>query len=179
MYLWRLLITLTLVLFVSQAAWCAGLGAKDVEGFIGAMQELKPYFDQFADEAEDDGDATSTSRIMGDWAQSLKGKKEIEGTLRKHGFDFESWGTISQQVTQAYMALKLGKDGADVLGQMRQSVDEIQASKDIPADSKAQMVEQMKESMAEMEKTLATSPENQAAVRPFVPQLDTIFEWQE
>lgn len=179
MRLWRLLIMLPVVLFVSQAAWCAGLGARDVEGFIGTMQELKPYFDQFADEAEDDGDATSTSRIMGDWAQSLKGKREVEGTLKKHGFDFDSWGAVSQQVTQAYMALKLGKDGADVLGQMQQSVDEIQASKDIPADSKALMIEQMKQSMVEMEKTLATSPENQEAVKPFIPQLDTIFEWQE
>lgn len=179
MRLWRFLIMLPAFLLVSQGAWCAGLGAKQVEGFIGAMQELKPYFDQYADEAEDDGDATSTSRLMGDWARSLKDQREVEGMLKKHGFTVESWGEVSQQVTQAYMAVKLGKDGEDVLGQMQQSLDEISSNKDIPAEYKAQMVEQMKQSMAEMEKTLATSPENQEAVRPFLPQLDTIFEWQE
>ena len=178
MRLWRVLVMLPAFLLVSQSVWCAGLGAKQVEGFIGAMQELKPYFDQYADEAEDDGDATSTSRLMGDWARSLKDQREVEGMLKKHGFNVESWSEVSQQVTQAYMAVKLGKDGEDVLGQMQQSLDEISSNKDIPAEYKAQMLEQMKQSMAEMEKTLATSPENQEAVRPFLPQLDTIFEWQ-
>ena len=56
---------------------------------------------------------------------------------------------------------------------------EIESNKDIPAEYKTQMVAQMRQSMAEMEKTLATSPENQEAVRPFLSQLDTIFEWQE
>lgn len=176
---WRFLAMATAFVLAAQVAWCAGLGAKDVEGFIGAMQELKPYFDQFADEAEDEGDGTSTARIMGDWAQSLKQQHEIEGMLQKHGFTFDNWAAVSQQVTQAYMAIKLGKDGQDVLGQMQQSVKEIEASKDIPAEYKTQMVAQMRQSMAEMEKTLATSPENQEAVRPFLSQLDTIFEWQE
>ena len=109
MRLWRLLVMLPAFLLVSQGAWCAGIGAKQVEGFIGAMQELKPYFDQYADEAEDDGDATSTSRLMGDWARSLKDQREVEAMLKKHGFDVESWSEVSQQVTQAYMAVKLGR----------------------------------------------------------------------
>lgn len=179
MRLWRFLVMVSAILLVAQSAWCAGIGAKEVEGFIGVMQELKPYFDQYADEAEDDGDATSTSRIMGDWARSLKEQREVEGMLKKHGFDVESWSEVAQQVTQAYMAVKLGVEGEDVLGQMRQSVDEIKANKDIPAEYKTQMVAQMEQSMAEMEKTLATSPESQEAVKPFIPQLDTIFEWQE
>ena len=42
--------------------------------------------------------------------------------IGKHGFDFDSWSAVSQQVTQAYMAVKLGADGQDVMGQMRQSM---------------------------------------------------------
>ena len=170
---------LMLVLSASTAAWCAGLGAKDVEGFIGAMQELKPYFDQYSEEVGDDGDASSTAGVMSDWARSLGQQHEVESVLKKHGFSFESWTTVAQDVTMAYMAVKLGPEGQDVLGQMRQSVAEIESSKDIPAEYKQQMLAQMQQSMAQMEQTLAASPENQEVVKPFIPRLDTVFEWQE
>jgi|JTFP01.1.fsa_nt_gb hypothetical protein len=170
---------LMVALLLSQSAWCSGLSAKDVQGFIASMQELKPYFDQFAEETQDDGDLASTSRVVGDWAQGLKERGEVEAIIGKHGFDFDRWAAVSQQVTQAYMALKLGKDGQDVMGQMRQSIAEIETNKDIPAEYKSQMIAQMQASMAEMEKVLEASPEDQGAVRPFVSDLDAIFEMQE
>jgi hypothetical protein len=179
MRVWRLALVLLLVLSASPAAWCAGLATADVEGFIGAMQDLKPYFDAYAAEAGDDGDATSMAGIMGDWAGSLGQQQELKGILGKHGFNFETWPLVAQQVTQAYLAVKLGADGEDVLGQMRQSMAEIESSKDIPAEYRSQMLEQMKQSLAEMEETLAASPDSQEVVRPFLPQLDSVFGWQE
>jgi hypothetical protein len=143
------------------------------------MQELKPYFDQFAEETEDDGDLTSTSRVISDWAQGLKEHRDVEAIIGKHGFDFDSWAAVSQQVTQAYMALKLGKDGQDVMGQMQQSIAEIEGNTEIPAEYKTQMIAQMQTSMAEMEKMIQASPEDQSTVQPFVQELDAIFEMQE
>jgi hypothetical protein len=168
-----------MMLFVSSNAWCSGLTATDVQGFIASMQELKPYFDQYAEESGDDGDSTSTAQVVTDWAQGLKEQRDVEAILGKNGFDFNTWSTVSQQVTQAYMAVRLGKDGQDVMGQMRQSIAEIEGNKDIPAEYKSQMIAQMQTSMAEMEKVLTASPEDQDTVKPFVSELDAIFEMQE
>jgi hypothetical protein len=114
-----------------------------------------------------------------DWAQGLKERAEVEGILKKHGFDFESWATVSQQVTQAFMAVKFGKDGQDIMGQMQQSMAEIEGNKEIPAEYKSQMIAQMQVSMAEIEKALNAPPEDQEAVKPFTSELDVIFEMQE
>lgn len=179
MKLVRLFGPLLVMLFFSQSAWCSGLSETDVKGFIGSMQELKPYFDQYADETGDDGDGASTAQVVSDWAKSLKEQQEVEGVLKKHGFDFERWAAVSQQVTQAYMAFKFGKDGQNVVGQMQESIAEIENNKDIPAESKAQMLEQMKQSMAEMENSFKAPQEDQDTVKPFVADLDKIFDWQE
>jgi hypothetical protein len=179
MGLMRIIGLLMVMLFFSSAAWSAGLTQKDVQGFIASMQELKPYYEQYADENQDDGDATSTARVMTDWAQGLKEHAEVEGILRKHGFDFESWATVAQQVTQAFMALRLGKDGQDIMGQMQQAMAEIKTNKDIPAEYKTQMIAQMQMSMAEIEKALNAPVEDQEAVKPFASELDVIFEMQE
>jgi len=175
----RVWLVLSFLLFLVPSAWSADLKADAVKGFIGSMEELKPYFDQYADETGDDGDVTSTAEVVADWAKSMKDQHEIEKVITKYGFDFESWTAVSKQVTEAYMAVKLGKDGEDILGQMQKSIDDIQSNKDIPADYKAQMVEQIRTSMADMQKTFEASPADQATVKPFVPKLDTIFDWQE
>jgi len=168
-----------MMLFFSSNAWCSGLTAKDVQGFIASMHELKPYFDQYAEESGDDGDASNTAQVVTDWAQGLKEQRDVEAILGKHGFDFNTWGTVSQQVAQAYMAVRLGKDGQDVMRQMPQTIAEIESNKEIPAEYKSQMIAQMQTSMAEMEKVLAASPEDQVTVKPFVSELDAIFEMQE
>jgi uncharacterized protein YecA (UPF0149 family) len=175
----RLFVALLVLMFFTPSAWSGTLSEKDVRGFVESMRELKPYFEQYADETGDDGDASSTAQIVTDWAQGLKQQHEFEGMLSKHGFNYDSWAVVSQQVTQAYMALKFGKDGKDVVGQMRQSMEEIEANPDLPAETKAEMVKQMRQSMAEMEKTFSASTEDQDAVKPFVADLDSIFEWQE
>lgn len=179
MKLVRLFGVLLVLLYFSPSAWCADLRAVDVKGFIGSMQELKPYFDQYADETGDDGDASSTSQVVSDWAKSMKDQHEVETVLKKHGFDFERWTVISQQVTQAYMAVKFGEDGQNVQAQMEESIASIETMPDIPADQKTQMIQQMRQSMEEMDKILKSAPEDQEAVKPFVSQLDTIFDWQE
>jgi hypothetical protein len=176
--LFRRLAVFTLaVTFMAQTAWCAGLSGQDVQGFIGAMQDLKPYFEQYAQEAGEEG--SDAARAMDGWAMALQQHHEVEGTLEKHGFTTETWPVVAHQVTQAYMAVKLGGDGENVLGQMRQSVAEIENSTDIPAEYKEQMLSQMKVSMAQMEQSLAAPAEDQAAVKPYLGQLDTLFEWQE
>jgi hypothetical protein len=179
MKLMRITGLVMVMLFFSTAAWSSGLTAKDVQGFIASMQELKPYYNQYTEEVEDDGDATSTAQVVTDWARGLKERAEVEGILKKHGFDFERWATVAQQVTQAFMAVRLGKDGQDIMGQMEQSVAEIEGNKDIPAEYKSQMIAQMQVSMAEIEKALNAPPEDQEVVKPFASELDVIFEMQE
>ena len=77
------------------------------------------------------------------------------------------------------MAFKFGKDGQNVVGQMQESITEIENNKDIPAESKAQMLEQMKQSVAEMENSFKAPQEDQDTVKPYVAELDKIFDWQE
>jgi hypothetical protein len=179
MKLMRMAVLLMVMLFFSSTAWSAGLTANDVQGFIATMQELKPYYDQYTEDVEDDGDATSTAQVVTDWASGLKERGEVEAILSRHGFDFESWATVAQQVTQAFMAVRLGKDGQDIMGQMQQSVAEIEGNKDIPAEYKSQMIAQMHTSMTEIEKALNAPPEDQEVVKPFASDLDVIFEMQE
>lgn len=179
MKLMRMTVLLTVMLFFSSAAWSASLTAKDVEGFMATMQELKPYYDQYSEDVENDGDATSTAQVVSDWASGLKERGEVENILSRHGFDFESWPVVAQQVTQAFLAVRLGQDGQDIMGQMQQSVAEIEANQDIPAEYKSQMIAQMQASMTEIEKALSAPPEDQEAVKPFLSELDAIFEMQE
>jgi hypothetical protein len=173
----RLTIMAVALVFISSSAWCAGLSGDAVKGFIGAMQDLKPYYEQFAEEAGDDG--TDATRVMDEWTVSMAQQHELAELLEKHGFTAQTWPEVAHQVTQAYMAVKLGEDGEDVMGQMRQSVTEIENSKDIPAEYKQQMLDQMKMSMAQMEDSLAAPAEDKAAVRPYLPQLDSVFEWEQ
>ncbi|GAB1409179.1 hypothetical protein MASR1M90_03330 [Desulfovibrionales bacterium] len=167
------------LLFFVVPAWAAGLTPIQVEGFISAMTELKPMFDSYADEIGDDGDASSTVQIMKDWTVGMQTHQEFLSVLNKNGFDVASWEAVVPEVIQAYMAIQFGKDGTDAVAQMQQSLQEIEQNPDIPEGQKAEIRTQMQASIAEFEKILATSPENQDVVRPFVPRLNTIFEWQD
>ncbi len=179
MNFWRFVVLgLALSLFCP-TAWAGGLSEKDVKRFVATMEDLKPLFDQYTDEIEDDGDASSTARIVSDWTANLREQRQAEAILARHGFEFESWSTVAQQVTHAYLAVKLGADGEDVVGQLRQNMAEIEASKDVPPEYKAQILDQMKQGMQEFEKLLDTDPADQAAVKPFVADLDRVFEWHE
>ena len=75
--------------------------------------------------------------------------------------------------------MKFGEHGQDALGQMRRAVMEIEGNRDISAEDKAQMLAQMKENMAVMEKTLSAPAADQDAVREFIPQLDAVFGWSD
>ena len=56
---------------------------------------------------------------------------------------------------------------------------EIEGNRDISAEDKAQMLAQMKENMAVMEKTLSAPAADQDAVREFILQLDAVFGWSD
>lgn len=171
---------LAVLVLLPVASWAQDLSTEQVRAFVSVMQEFKPYFDQYAEEVGDDGDAASTSQLVTDWAREFKWSPEMLSVLRKYGFDEKTWPVVAQQTTQAYMAVKLGEDGQDVLGQMRQSVKEIETSRDIPAEYaeyRAHLITQMQANIAEMEKTLNAPVQDQEAVRPFIPQLDAVFDW--
>lgn len=175
----RLFIFMLVTIFAVTNAHAVGLVAKDVQGFIEVMQELKPLFNQYADEVGDDGDASSTAQLMSDWVSGLRAQKNIEVVLKNHGLDFFAWENLAGQVTQAYIAVKLSHNGQDIRGQMRQSLAEIAANPDLPAEYKAQLLEQMQENITQFETIVSASAEDQAVVQPFLPQIDAIFDWQE
>jgi uncharacterized protein YecA (UPF0149 family) len=171
-------LVMVLVTF-SVSAWAAGLSGSQVEGFVNSMKDLKPYFDQYADEVGDDGDATSTAQIVKDWASGLKEQREVMGILKKHGFDQNSWADVSQLVMRAYMAIKFGEEGRNVPAQMAESLKEIEANPDIPAEQKAEIRASMQKGIEEFEQNMDAPEEDQDSVRPYLDQLDAIFEWQE
>lgn len=167
------------MILVGTSAWGAGLQTRDVQGFIEVMQDLKPLFNDYADEVGDDGDAASTTFLISDWVQGLRGQASVQGVLKKHGYDFDQWAIIATQVTQAYVALKLSHQGQDALDQWQQAKIDIENNPDLPEEYKAQMLTQLQSSMAQLEFLMAASPEDQAVIQPLVPALDTIFEWTE
>jgi hypothetical protein len=171
-------LVMVLVTF-SVSAWAAGLSGSQVEGFVNSMKDLKPYFDQYADEVGDDGDASSTAQLVQDWASGLKEHREVMGILKKHGFNETSWAAASQLVMKAYMAIKFGEEGKNVPAQMAESLKEIEANPDIPAEQKAEIRASMLKGIEEFEKNLDSPAEDQDAVRPYIGQLDEVFEWQE
>lgn len=175
----RLFGLIMILLMFSSFAQASALSGKQVEGFVNSMKELKPYFDQYADEVGDDGDASSTAQLVQDWAASLKEHREVLGILKKHGFDEVSWASVSQLVMKAYMTIKFGEEGKNVPAQMAESLKEIEANPDIPAEQKAEIRASMQKGIEDFEKNLDAPAEDQEAVRPYLGQLDEIFEWQE
>lgn len=161
------------------SAWSADLTKKQVEGFVHSMTELKPLFDSYADEEGDDGDASSTAQIMKDWTTGLRERQDFLAILKKNGLGLADWETVSQDVVHAYMAIKFGKDGKDAVAQMQESMRTLESSPDISEAQKEEILTQMRQGIVEFEEMLSAAPENQAMVRPFLSQLDTIFEWQD
>lgn len=174
----RVMVWAALVLLPS-TVWSQDLSTERVQGFVGVMEEFKPFFERYAEDADDDGDAASTAKLVTDWAHEFKCSSDMLTVLEKHGFDKDSWPVVAAQVSQAYMAVKFGEHGQDALGQMRRAVMEIEGNRDISAEDKAQMLAQMKENMAVMEKTLSAPAADQDAVREFIPQLDAVFGWSD
>lgn len=178
MPLTRMFGIIMMALMLAAPAWSADLSGDDVENFISSMRELKPYFND-SEPVDDDGDPSSASRMMQAWLQESAHRNEVASILDKHGYDMESWSAVAQQIVQAYMAVKLGQDGQDVIGQMEESRRAIESSKDLPQEYKAQMLAQMDASMEELKKSLDAPAADQAAVSPHIEELDTVFEWQE
>ena len=177
---WFMVPAVFVLILLPAVAQAQELSTEQVRSFVGAMQEFKPGFDQYAEEVGDDGDAASTSKLVADWAREFKWSPEMLSVLQKYGFDAKTWPVTARLATQAYMAVKLGEDGQDVLGRMRHSMREIETSRDIPeeyAEYRAHLLTQMRANIAEMEKTLNAPRKDQEAVQPFIPQLDAIFEW--
>jgi len=179
MKLARLFGMIFIFLVLPLMAVAADLSPKQVEGFVGTMKELKPFFDTYSDEVGDDSESTTTSELMSDWTASFKEYKEVQDILKKHNYDMNSWSVVSQQIIQAYMALKLGADGKNVVAEMQDSLKGMESSPDIPAEQKAEIRKQMQKSIAEFEKSLKASKVDQDAVKPFTKQLDELFEWEE
>lgn len=169
------LMTLTLAL----PAWSATLSEGDVENFISSMHELKPYFNDSESMDEEDETPGDSSRMVQSWVQELSEQHKVESILDAHGYNLESWSVLAQQVVQAYMAVKLGQNGQNVVGQMEESRKAIETSKDMPQEYKAQMLAQIDAGIAELKKNLDAPTADQDAVKPHLGELDTLFEWQE
>lgn len=155
------------------------LPGEHVEGFVNAMKDLKPYFDQYADEIGDDGDASSTAKLVTDWASGLKRHADLMEILEKHGFDEKSWVAVTPLVMKAYMTVKLGAEGRNIPAQMAESLKEIESNPDIPEAQKTEIRDSIQRGIEEFEKSLDAPIEHQDAIRPYLGQLDEIFEWQE
>lgn len=176
----RLLGMLFVALVLSTSGWASGLSSADVEGFVKSMQELKPLFDRYTEEMADDGDVTSTGQIVQDWANALREHAEVEGILEKYDLDAERFPSVAQLVTRAYMTLKLGKEGQDITARMEESLQDIDQNPDLPAEQKAEIRRQMEQSISELQKNFLNASEgDQDMVRPYLGQLDAIFEWRE
>ena len=166
----RLILLLPLLFFLYLAtAQAAALTEAQVLGTIGALKELEETFGQAGN-----GDAARTD--LGTFASSQSDMDKAMAILRRHGFEtVETWTLVTQQVVNAYIAVKMADQQPDIEAEMARARAEIESSNMSP-EQKRQMLAMMEQSMASVRSMADASDEDVATVKRVLPELDAYFE---
>jgi hypothetical protein len=160
----RLIMLLPLLFFLYLAtAQAAALTKAQV------LKELEETFGQAGN-----GDAARTD--LGTFASSQSDMDKAMAILRRHGFEtVETWTLVTQQVVNAYIAVKMADQQPDIEAEMARARAEIEASNMSP-EQKQQMLAMMEQSMASVRSMADASDEDVATVKRVLPELDAYFE---
>ncbi|WP_144284201.1 hypothetical protein [Megalodesulfovibrio gigas] len=179
-----LAVALGLSLVAAVAAQAQALTAATVEGFIRSIQEIQPLYEQSGSQQDinkDTVDADDKNWNIRDWLAQAALEPRVLAILKKHGFqDQTQWADVATRVMQAYTTIRLGAEGLNARAQMQAGLAELEQQPGLSAEQKAMLRQQMQQGMQQMDQMLEEAPKaDQDAVRPFMTQLDAVFEVEE
>ena len=174
---------LSLVATAAAQAQAQALTAANVEGFIRSIQEIRPLYDQSDSQQDinnDTVDADDKNWNIRDWLAQAALEPRVLAILKKHGFTPEDWSETATRVMQAYTTIRLGSEGLNARAQMQAGLAQLEQQPGLSAEQKAMLRQQMQQGMQQMDQLLEEAPKaDQDAVRPFMTQLDAVFEVEE
>ena len=160
------------------------LAAEDVRAFVAALPEAGAWGEEhrqrFVRPQPADGDDTGahiatpfTSAVEAIRAQGEA--EELEAIVRRHGFTgLDHWGQVGDRLMRAYLALRIDAEQPLVRQQMQEARERVQASVNLSAERKQQMLTMMDSAVETMR--MVEAPEaDKAAVRPHLEALERAF----
>ncbi|MCA1944026.1 MAG: hypothetical protein LDL30_01925 [Desulfovibrio sp.] len=152
----------------------------EVEDFFRSFQEIRPLFEYGITESGSDDNADDPDGPLQElMAQAVMQPKAIE-IIQSHGLTLERWGQVAQRVFRAYTTLKLGAEGKNPRAQLQAAMAELERDTTLSPGEKAMIRKEMEDVMEQMGQLLEEAPKaDQDAVRPFMAQLDAVFDADE
>lgn len=159
------LLVLLLAAFAAAAQPTPALTRAQVRSTIDAMQELQATFGERPDRS---GEIPALEPGHPDYDRAL-------AILRRHGFANEAeWSAVVPRVVSAYVALRMAGQRPELDRKVREALAEIENNPDLTPEQKQRMRQMLAQSMATADAMGSAPPADQAAVRPFVDELDAL-----
>ena len=176
----RVFMTLASLLFVASAS--AELAEGDVTRWLASMDDVKDWTaahkDQISQESLMEKDLKSVDSI---YSEALKKLGDLglydsfNSMIQAQGYDSAGdWALVSQDITNAYMALKM--DSADVnIDQMKVQLAQLESSP-LPAAQKKMMKDMISRSLAMMENMKDVPEGDKAAIAPYIADIEKVAQ---
>jgi hypothetical protein len=148
-------------------AWSQGpaLTADQVRGTLAAIRDLQAAF----------GERLGGSGGMPEIAPGHRDYQRAVQIVREHGFPtLEAWSASAQRVMSAYVALQMAGSRPQVDAEARRALAEVENDPDLSPEQKRQMRQVIEQSLASLRTLGSAPPADQAAVRPFVAEIDAL-----
>jgi hypothetical protein len=175
-------IFLGLMIFAGAASAAEPLTDSQIDGFIGAMPELRALSEKyerkqqpFIPRAQAQPHAVPGTRVFRNSVPTIKSHAaygEVMSILDANGFSsLEGFAGIADRIMHAYVALQMGAQQPQMNAQLEQAIRQIQQS-GMPAEQQQKMIEMLRGSQ-QTANAYAEAPEaDRAAVSPRLPELD-------
>ncbi|WP_045212150.1 hypothetical protein [Desulfonatronovibrio magnus] len=160
-----------LFLFLSlSSANAADFSSADVEKFIKTYEEMMPYFDELDDmDVFEDDFGFDLASIQQGFMDAFAHNDSLKNIINKHGYSsVEQFSENSAQIIRAY----IGYSAQDGFKEFEESISQMS-----PAEQQAFENSPFYQAIMSTKEAIADIPEdNIAAIEPYIPQLDNLFE---
>lgn len=174
------LITLAFAALMSFQVMAADLKDKDVSTWLANMPTLEPWLKKHENDISSNiSDPSNPDIVFKESVGALKKAgiyDELNGKVKKLGYkDVEQWTGITQQVTFAWMALKMEENKAQIDAAIAQ-LKAMKSNPNIPPAQKAAMEKMMAPGLAIAKLASKSSIADREAVKPYQKKLRTYFD---
>lgn len=185
----RTLISLTVSLLLAVTAPLAAaqksLDSSEIQNYLNSLQQIEPMADRISSGSTKDAAAMAQLWMEGDTSavvnhlQDKEYYSDLASAVKEAGFDsVQEWVATAQQVTQAYMAVEMGEEGAVAAAEMQANIDKIKASPQFSEEQKKMMMEQFETMRTQLANIQDVSATDRKAIQPYMDQLRKHFEKQ-
>jgi len=161
------------------------LTGADIEHFMDAMKPLQKLAKKYDMEEDPDGAANNmTGRDFSPMSRSLARIKDHEAygefktIIRDAGFSStEHWANVGDRVMKAYISLNISQEMTPEQKQeMRQSMAEIEKNEYLSPEMKKQLLANLHQTMTMMDNLSRSDKTDQETLKPYLPKLERLFE---